>query len=101
VLTYRIQVAAFGDLDKAVLRGLSGSQEEGPSSAGSHPFVLRIATTREGAKLNPGALLAREWNGRVERIMEISERIFHSPKYLRQTQSGNCSDSTGQEALSE
>src|SRR5450755_3361498 len=28
------------------------------------------------------------------RTVEVSERIFHSPKYLSQTQSGNRSDST-------
>ena len=36
---------------------------------GLHPFEARIATTREGTKLKAGALLAREWNGRIERVM--------------------------------
>jgi hypothetical protein len=38
-----------------------------------HPFEARIATTREGTKLKPGALLAREWNGRLERVMILDE----------------------------
>jgi hypothetical protein len=73
VLAYRIQAIAYGDPDKAVLRELSPLRDEGPSSTGSHPFALRLATTRDGAKLNPGALLAREWDGRVERVMVLED----------------------------
>ena len=73
VLAYRIQAVAFGDLDKSTLRSISATGDEGPSSAGSHPFALRLASTRDGAKLNPGALLAREWDGRVERVMVLEE----------------------------
>jgi hypothetical protein len=41
-----------------------------------HPFEARIATTREGTKLQAGALLAREWNGRLERVMILDQRGF-------------------------
>jgi hypothetical protein len=73
VLAYRIQAVAFGDLNKAALQSISATGDEAASSAGPHPFALRRATTRDGAKLKPGALLAREWDGRVERVMVLEE----------------------------
>ena len=66
VLAYRIQAAEFGDLGKTALRELSSSRDPGP-------FAPRQAKTREGAKLNPGALLTREWNGRIESVMVLEE----------------------------
>ena len=41
----------------------------------SRPFEARIPTTREGATLKAGALLTREWNGKLERVM-VLERGF-------------------------
>jgi len=38
-----------------------------------HPFEARIATTREGTKLRAGALLAREWKGRLEHVMVLDQ----------------------------
>jgi hypothetical protein len=38
-----------------------------------HPFEARIATTQDGTKLKAGALLAREWNGRLERVMILDK----------------------------
>ena len=73
VLAYRVQTAEFGDLGKAALRELSASEGEGPVSSGPGPFAPRSATTRDGAKLNPGSLLTREWNGRVESVMVLEE----------------------------
>jgi hypothetical protein len=40
-----------------------------------HPFEARTATTREGTKLKAGALLAREWNGRLERVMILDKGV--------------------------
>ena len=67
VLAYRIQAAAFGDLDRAILRRLRERGEEAFESATRGP------TTREGAGLRSGALLVREWNGRLERIMILED----------------------------
>jgi len=73
ILAYRIQAAAFGGLDKETLRVLRQPKGQRPASSDLHPFEARIATTREGAKLKAGALLAREWNGRLERVMILDQ----------------------------
>jgi Protein of unknown function (DUF2924) len=75
ILAYRIQAAAFGGLDKETLRVLRQPKGHRLASSDWHPFEARIATTREGTKLKAGALLAREWNGRVERVMILDQGI--------------------------
>ena len=65
ILAYRIQATAFGGLDKETLRVLRQPKGRRLASSDLHPFEARIATTREGTKLKAGALLAREWNGRL------------------------------------
>jgi hypothetical protein len=54
VLTYRIQVAALGGLDKETLRVLRQPKGRGLASSDLRPFEARIATTREGTKLKAG-----------------------------------------------
>jgi Protein of unknown function (DUF2924) len=39
----------------------------------SAPFDRRAPQTREGVGLKAGALLVREWNGRVERVVILEE----------------------------
>ncbi len=73
VLAYRIQAAAFGDLDRAILRRLRESGDEAFKLGGARPFATRGPTTREGVGLKSGALLVREWNGRLERIMILDD----------------------------
>jgi len=73
VLAYRIQAAAFGDLDRATLRRLREPRDEGFESGGARPFAPRGPTTREGVGLKSGALLVREWNGRMERVMILDD----------------------------
>ena len=73
ILAYRIQAAALGGLDKETLRLLRRPKGHGGGSSDLHPFEARIATTREGTKLKAGALLAREWNGRLERVMILDK----------------------------
>ena len=68
VLGYRLQAAAFGDIDKATRRMVQG---EGEMSAGA-PFD-RDPLTREGIGLKAGALLVREWRGKCERAMVLDE----------------------------
>lgn len=73
VLAYRIQAAELGGLDKetqSVLRQPKGGRL---GSAEGRPFEARVPTTREGAKLRAGALLAREWNGKLERVMVLDK----------------------------
>ena len=70
VLAYRIQAAAFGDLDRTILRRL---RDEALESGDARPFATRGPTTREGVRLKSGALLVREWKGRLERVMILDD----------------------------
>jgi hypothetical protein len=69
VLAYRLQADAFGDLDKSIRRILRPVKEVGVGA----PFDRRAPRTREGLDLKAGALLMREWNGRLERVMILDE----------------------------
>src|SRR5271166_525013 len=69
LLAYRIQAAAFGDLDRTILRRLRDPRDESFGSGDAHPFATRGPTTRQGVGLKSGALLVREWNGRLEQVM--------------------------------
>jgi hypothetical protein len=69
VLSYRLQTDAFGGLDRSIQRMLRSNKERDPVV----PFDRRAPQTREGIGLKAGALLAREWNGKLERIMILEE----------------------------
>ena len=69
VLAYRLQSDAFGDRDKSIRRILRSGKEDGVGA----PFDRRAPQTREGLGLKAGALLVREWNGRLERVMILEE----------------------------
>jgi Protein of unknown function (DUF2924) len=73
VLGYRIQAAAFGDLDRAILRRLHAMKGKALESGQARPFAIRGPATPEGVGLRSGALLVREWNGRIERVMVLDE----------------------------
>jgi hypothetical protein len=73
ILAYRIQATAFGGFDKETLRVLRQPKGRRLGSSDLHPFEARIAITREGTELKAGALLAREWNGRIERVMILDK----------------------------
>ena len=68
VLAYRLQAEAFGDLDPTLLRRLRDADGLQPA-----PFANRSPATREGAELRPGAMLAREWRGRLERVTVLND----------------------------
>ena len=72
VLAYRRQAAALGDLDKASLRVIRVSQG-GAIDFAARPFNNRKPTTRDGIGLNSGALLVREWRGKLERVMVLDK----------------------------
>jgi Protein of unknown function (DUF2924) len=69
VLAYRLQSDAFGGPDKSMRRILRFGKEDGVGA----PFDRRPPQTREGLGLKAGALLVREWNGRLERVMILEE----------------------------
>jgi hypothetical protein len=72
MLAYRTQAAAFKDLDRAILRRLR-ERGAGSDSEVVRPFAARGPKTREGVGLKSGALLVREWKGRIERVMVLEE----------------------------
>jgi hypothetical protein len=69
VLAHRLQSDALGDLDKSIRRILRSGDEDGVGA----PFDRRAPRTRDGVGLKAGALLVREWNGRLERVMILEE----------------------------
>jgi len=73
VLAYQIQVAALGGPDKATLRVIRQPKGRTFDSAESGPFEARIPSTREGADLRAGALLVREWKGKLERVTVLEK----------------------------
>ena len=73
VLAYQIQAAALGGLDKATLRVIRQPKGQTPDSPESGLFEPRIPTTREGADLRAGALLVREWKGKLERVTVLEK----------------------------
>jgi hypothetical protein len=64
VLAYRLQADCFGDLDGESRRLLdcSGSPEDAGKRA--------VDRNRLTADVRPGIMLAREWNGRMHRVIE-------------------------------
>jgi hypothetical protein len=72
VLGHRLQIAAFGDLDKSVRR-LLRDEADGKGGQSTAPFDRRDAQTRDGIGLRPGALLVREWRGKLERVLVLEE----------------------------
>ena len=73
ILAYQIQAATLGGLDKATLRVIRQPKGQTPDSSESRLFEPRIPTTPEGADLRAGAILAREWKGKLERVMVLEK----------------------------
>ena len=69
VLAYRLQADAFGALDKSIQRTLRSDKDRDAAM----PFDRRAPQTRDGVGLKLGALLVREWNGKLERVMILDE----------------------------
>ena len=73
VLAQRIQVAALGDLTKATRRILRQANGDGGDESKTRPFAPRDPATRDGVGLKVGALLTREWNGALQRVMVLEK----------------------------
>ena len=81
VLAYRLQAAALGDLEPGLLRKLKGAEDAG-TRIESAPFANRPPATRDGVDLRPGAILAREWRGKLERVTILEDGYAWSGKTL-------------------
>jgi hypothetical protein len=68
VLAFRLQTQGFGDVSAATLRVVQRKAGDGACDVAPAPFSNRAPATREGADLRPGAILAREWRGKLERV---------------------------------
>jgi len=67
VLAYRLQADCLGDLDAGSQRLLDGA---GPAEdAGKRAMDLNRRTT----DVRPGTMLAREWNGRMQRVAVLAD----------------------------
>ncbi len=67
VLAYRLQVERFGDLDGESQRLLDGAGT--PEDAGKRAAEANRLT----ADVRPGTMLAREWNGRMQRVAVLAD----------------------------
>jgi hypothetical protein len=67
VLAYRLQADVLGDLDGESQRLLDRSVS--PEDAGQRAVEL----TRRTADLRPGTMLAREWNGQMQRVAALAD----------------------------
>ena len=65
VLAYRLQADQLGDLDAETIRLLDRSGS--PETAGQR------AVCRRSAELRPGTILAREWNGQMQRVAVLAD----------------------------
>jgi hypothetical protein len=79
VLAHRIQTRALGELDKATLRIIRAPNGDGEEDGG-RLFVPRDPATRDGVRLKAGALLVREWKGRLERVMVLEKGFAWNAK---------------------
>ncbi len=62
----------FGDIEPATLAALRKLSAEDRETTLA-PFARRGGATRTGEDLRPGALLAREWRGRLERVTVLED----------------------------
>lgn len=67
VLAYRLQADLFGDLDAENRRLLDGPPS--PEEAGKRS----VDPNRQSIDLRPGTMLAREWNGQMQRVEVLAE----------------------------
>jgi hypothetical protein len=67
VLAYRLQADHFGDLDAESQRLLEGAGS--PEDAGKRA----VDPNRRTIDVTPGTVLAREWNGRMQRVAVMAD----------------------------
>ncbi len=96
LLAYRLQAIAKGDLDKATLKAIRRRDSTEGDHAGSLPFTPRNPAMRDGVDLKAGALLVREWNGKLERVMILESgftwngKPYGSLSQIAKAMTGTC-----------
>src|SRR5215475_4425378 len=70
VLAYRMQADEMGDLAPDTIRLLKQLANSGTTTA-----AMRLTSTfdRQRSGMKPGAILTREWNGQIYRVMVLDE----------------------------
>jgi hypothetical protein len=90
VLAYQLQADAFGGLDKSIQRTVASQKKQGAAV----PFDRRAPQTRDGVGLKAGAMLVREWKGKLERVMILEDgfcwngQIFGSLSQIARAMTG-------------
>jgi DUF2924 family protein len=74
VLAYRLQADRFGDLDAESRRLLDGARS--PEDAGRRS----MDPNRPTIDVRPGTMLAREWNGRMQRVVVLADGFVWNGK---------------------
>jgi hypothetical protein len=77
VLAYRLQVDRLGDLDAESQRLLDTTGS--PEDAGKRAVAIKRQTTH----VRPGTMLAREWNGRMQRVAVLADGFAWNGKTYR------------------
>ena len=77
VLAYRLQADRLGDLDAESRRLLDAT--DSPEDAGKHAVEIKRQTT----EIRPDTMLAREWNGRMQRVAVLADGFAWNGKTYR------------------
>jgi hypothetical protein len=77
VLAYRLQADRWGDLDAESQRLLDATAS--PEDAAKRAIETKPLTTY----LQPGTMLAREWNGRMQRVAVLADGFAWNGKTYR------------------
>jgi len=75
-------------MGQATLRIIRQSKASGEDSD-SRPFAPRDPVTRDGVGLKAGALLVREWNGALQRVMVLEKGFAWDGKVLNEPTVGD------------
>jgi Protein of unknown function (DUF2924) len=85
LMAYRLQAEALGDLDRQTAAMLSkmakdaaghpSAQADAEANASPAPAISASRAERSGPPrvLKPGAIMTREWRGRIERVMALED----------------------------
>jgi hypothetical protein len=77
MLAYRLQAEHFGDLDSESKRLLDNAVS--PEAAGRRA----VESSRINIDVRPGTMLAREWNGRMQRVAVLADGFAWNGKTYR------------------